>query len=188
MKQFSKIMLLVLGCGLLGAVLSSFPNKSTEAAAPASVTVVNPASKPVPTTVATHLGVQPSALVALRCNRFVGPTCTEFRRLKPDATEDQVTFQIPNGTHLIITDVYWDTTGGIPGTCTSILMMEAGPGPVVYLASRAPADGVGQAYKAEHFTTGFHFSTMPIFVLVANPGPCVITAQNINVQGYLVNQ
>jgi len=108
------------------------------------------------TNLPTHLGVQLSEFVALRSNRFVGPQCTEFRRLKPDATEDQVTFQIPKGKHLIITDISWYTSGGTPGKCTSILMMEADPGPVVYLTSLAPADGAGIAYKAEHFTAGFH--------------------------------
>ncbi len=189
MKQFRKIMFLVFGLGLLAALLLSVRSKPAAAAGSAPVTVVNTSAHPVPTTLPTHLGIQPSAFVALRCNRFVGPICTEFRRLKPDATEDQVTFQLPKGTHLILTDVYWDTTGGTPGKCTSILMMQAGPGPVVYLASRAPADGAGQAYKAEHFTAGFHFSSMPVFALVANPGcPSVTTAEDINVQGYLVTQ
>ena len=157
-----------------------------------SVLAVGGCSPKPPTPVATpptHLVVQASEFVALRCNRFVGPTCTEFRRLKPDATEDQVTFQIPKGKDLIITDVSWYTSGGTPGKCTSILMMEASPGPVVYLTSLAPADGAGEAYKAEHFTAGFHFSVMPVFVLVANPAcPSVTTAEGIDVQGYLVNQ
>jgi len=137
----------------------------------------------------THLRVPPSEFVALRCNRFVGPTCTEFRRLKPNATEDQVTFQIPRGKHLILTDVNWYTNGGTPGKCTSILMMLAGPGPVVYFSSLAPADGAGQAYKAEHFTAGFHFSVMPGLVLVANPGcPSVTKQGGIDLQGYLVSE
>ena len=137
----------------------------------------------------THINVEPSAIVALRCNRFVGPACTEFRLLKPNVTEDQVTFQIPQGKDLIITDINWYTHGGTPGKCTSILMMEANPGPVVYFSSLAPADGAGEAYNAEHFTTGFRVSVLPVFVLVANPGcPSVTTAGGINIQGYLVNQ
>ena len=140
-------------------------------------------------TLTTHLGVEPSAFVALRCNRFVGPSCTEFRRLKPDATEDQVTFQIPQGKDLIITDISWYTNNGTPGKCTSILMMQANPGPVVYYSSLASADGAGQAYTAEHFTSGFRFSVMPVFALVANPGcPSVITQGDVYIQGYLVNQ
>jgi len=137
----------------------------------------------------THLGVEPSAFVALRTNRFVGPTATEFRRLKPDATEDQVTFQIPQGKDLIITDINWYTHSGTPGKCTSILMMEANPGPVVYFTSLANADGAGEAYTAEHFTSGFRVSVMPVFVLVANPAcPSPITQGGVNIQGYLVNQ
>jgi len=140
------------------------------------------------TNLPTHLGVQLSEFVALRSNRFVGPQCTEFRRLKPDATEDQVTFQIPKGKHLIITDISWYTSGGTPGKCTSILMMEADPGPVVYLTSLAPADGAGIAYKAEHFTAGFHFAKMPVFSLVANPAcPSATTPEGIFIQGYLVD-
>lgn len=174
MKQFSKLISLALG---FSALYLANPLRAAGADG---------------TTLPTHLGVQPSAFVALRCNRFVNGVCIDFRRLKPDATEDPVTFQIPLRTHLIITDISWFTFiagSSTPGTCTSVLLMEANPGPVVYLYSRAAADGVGQAYKAEHFTAGFHFLTMPVFVLVANPScPTPTTAGDLNIQGYLVNQ
>src|SRR5438105_11422528 len=85
MKQFSRIMLVGLGFGLLALVLSSIPNTAAAAPSASSVVVVNTAANPIPT---VNVG-DGSPITALLC-------------VSTNQTCSSNSYTVPSGSHLII--------------------------------------------------------------------------------------
>lgn len=120
--------------------------------------------------------------VGLRCNKFSGPVCTDFRRQHLDGSEDTFPFTIPSGKVFVITDVSWSASAAA-GTDLRFFIQSGAPS--IRYAQTAVADSSGFVAVADHFTTGFAFSTMPSFVITSFSAA---TPEFIGVQGYLVSQ
>ena len=152
----------------LAVLLGACPSKPT-------------ASKPVPATLLTHIGQPAANFVGLRCNKFSGPACTDFRRQHLDGSEDTFPFTIPSGMVFVITDVSWSASAA---ALTDLRFFIQSGAPSIRYAQTAVADSSGFVGLADHFTTGFAFSTMPSFVITSFNAA---TPEFIGVQGYLVS-
>jgi hypothetical protein len=178
MSQISKRVLLASAFAFLVVALLACPSKPTPAGGSAPVTV----SKPVPATLLTHIGQPVANFVGLRCNNFSGPACTDFRRQHLDGSEDAFPFMIPPGMVFVITDVSW-AASAVAGTDLRFFIQSGAPS--IRYAQTAVADSSGFVAVADHFTTGFAFSTMPSFVITSFSAE---TPEFIGVQGYFVSQ
>jgi hypothetical protein len=159
MSQTSKTVLLASAFAFLVVALLACPSKPTPAGGSA---VAN--------------------FVGLRCNKFSGPVCTDFRRQHLDGSEDTFPFTIPSGKVFVITDVSWSASAAA-GTDLRFFIQSGAPS--IRYAQTAVADSSGFVAVADHFTTGFAFSTMPSFVITSFSAA---TPEFIGVQGYLVSQ
>ena len=131
-------------------------------------------------TLPTHLGIQPSSMVALTCNIPAGNICVEFIQLAPDGSglpTNAPTFSIPPGMDLVITDATWVAQGGVPGN-TAMFNVLATSG-FQYHVSTALINTDALAGANETYTTGFRVSTMPRFGVLPN-------IFSLDLRGYLV--
>ncbi len=170
MNQISKRVLLASAFAFLVVALLACPSKPT------------PAGGSAPVTLLTHIGQPVANFVGLRCNKFSGPVCTDFRRQHLDGSEDTFPFTIPSGKVFVITDVSWSASAAA-GTGLRFFIQSGAPS--IRYAQTAVADSSGFVAAADHFTTGFAFSTMPSFVITSFSAA---TPEFIGVQGYLVSQ
>ena len=168
MSQISKRVLLALAFAFLLVALLACPSK--------------PTSNPEPVALLTHIGQPAANIVSLRCNNFSGPVCTDFRRQHLDGSEDTFPFTILSGKVFVITDVSWSASAAA-GTGVRFFIQSGAPS--IRYAHSAVADPSGFVAVADHFTTGFAFSTLPSFVITSNSPE---TPEFIGVQGYLVLQ
>ena len=171
--MISKRVLLALAFAfLVVALLVACPSKPTPTGG----------SAPVPGRPLTHVGQPAANFVGLRCNKFSGPACTDFRRQHLDGSEDTSPFTIPSGMVFVITDVSWSASA-TAGTDLRFFIQSGAPS--IRYAYSAVADSSGFVAVADHFTTGFAFSTMPSFVITSSSAE---TPEFIGVQGYLISQ
>ena len=171
MSQINKRVLLASAFAFLAIALlalSACPSKPTGAGGSAAVL--------------THIGQPVANFVGLRCNKFSGPLCTDFRRQHLDGSEDTFPFTMPSGMIFVITDVSWSASAAA-GTDLRFFIQSGAPS--IRYAQSAVADSSGFVAVADHFTTGFAFSTMPSFVITSFTAE---TPEFIGVQGYLVSQ
>ena len=168
MSQISKRVLLALTFAFLLVALLACPSKPTGAGGS--------------TPVLTHIGQPVANFVGLRCNKFSGPACTDLRRQHLDGSEDTFPFTIPSGMVFVVTDVSWSASAAA-GTDLRFFIQSGAPS--IRYAHSAVADPSGFVAVADHFTTGFAFSTLPSFVITSNSPE---TPEFIGVQGYLVSQ
>ena len=168
MSQISRRVLLASAFAVALLALSACPSKPTGTGGAAPVL--------------TYIGQPVSNFVGLRCNKFSGPLCTDFRRQHLDGSEDTFPFTIPSGKVFVITDVSWSASAAA-GTGVRFFIQSGAPS--IRYAHSAVADPSGFVAVADHFTTGFAFSTLPSFVITSNSPE---TPEFIGVQGYLVSQ
>ena len=171
MSQISKRVLLASALAFLAVALlalSACPSKPAGAGGSAAVL--------------THIGQPVANFIGLRCNKFSGPMCTDFRRQHLDGSEDTFPFTIPSGKVFVITDVSWSASAAA-GTDLRFFIQSGAPS--IRYAQSAVADSSGFVAVADHFTTGFAFSKMPSFVITSFSPE---TPEFIGVQGYLVSQ
>ena len=167
MSQISKRVLVAFAFAFLVVALLACPSKPTGAGGSAPVL--------------THIGQPAANFIGLRCNNFSGPVCTDFRRQHLDGSEDTFPFTIPSGMVFVITDVSWSASAAV-GTDLRFFIQSGAPS--IRYAKTAVADSSGFVAAADHFTTGFAFSTMPSFVITSFSAA---TPEFIGVQGYLVS-
>jgi hypothetical protein len=127
-------------------------------------------------TLPTHLGIQPSSMVALTCAVVQGDGCAEFAQVAPDGSVTNP-FSIPAGMDLVITEVSWFAFGGVSGKTARFIILADSGYAFHRSAAQINADGFGGAN--ETYTTGFRVSTMPTF-FVSTP------LDFLDVRGYLV--
>jgi hypothetical protein len=120
--QFPKRLLMGVGgvalAGILGVAIAP---RAAHGLVAALVQVTNTTANPVPAVLPTHLGTSASDLITIECFAPSAPLCkpASFFTVNPDGTEGP-TFVIPGGQALVITDVQWAMSGGVPGDTASL--------------------------------------------------------------------
>jgi len=177
-KSGKRVFLALVFAFLVVAVLAACPRRLTPASSGSRVV----GGFTPPHNCLTHIGQPAANFVALRCNDFSGFACTVFRRQHLDGGEDSFPFTIPSSMVFVITDVSWSASAPTGSAVRFFIQSRA---PSNLYARSTVADSTGFVAVADHFTTGFAFSTMPGFVIIGfDPN----RAKDIGVQGYLVSQ
>jgi hypothetical protein len=205
MMRFAKMLVVTVGFGTLGFVMSLVPQKNATGAGAAPVFVTN-TSLPVSGTVAaqqsgtwnvgitgtptvslasgaavalpTHLGATPANLITLECTAFSSGTCTSFSKLKPDTTLQA--FSLSAGTGLVITDIQMVAIG-TAGNFSGLIIGPTSCGGGIFYNAFAVADQSGNISVADHITGGLHFTTLPCFEVPAS-------TETLTLIGYLVQE
>jgi len=162
-KRFAKLLLVTVGFGTLGFVMSRVPQKNATGAGGAPVNIVSPL--PLPMTGNVNATVNGTVAALQSGNWNVGITgtptvkCTLFSRVKTDGTVED--FSLQPGTGLVITDIQ-SLQSGTAGTLGGLLIEKGCPSvaPIFYQAF-VVADTSGEIFVNDHITGGLHFTTLP---------------------------
>jgi hypothetical protein len=171
--------------GLLGVAIAP---KAAHAVASLLVQVTNTTASPVVTTTQTHLGVKAGQIVTLACpqpSQAVLCTASDWVQV-PTNGGPLVSFTIPSGQELVITDFEW-TLSCCPGESPySASLLDYVQGTSVDVLNSAPQTTGSLSIGAEHLTAGLVVQSVPAAAVNFQNGLIGNSTASFVIYGYLV--